>query len=256
MTTAPTTARATPRLSVSSAPQADQPYWGDLVTWQAAQSALRGAVELSHHLIGGMLPQVNTAGRVSVAEGLCLRCGGALVVAFDTGGPFISGRARGAVCIPRDRWWTDSGVEATVTRRAFAARTDPAFVGYALAAYARSRQAYDTGFDLARALELGVSPHTRATVDRLALYPLPTGEARATDPAVQEMARATGIDSALLARILAEARAAVAGEQGRRTVAAREEEITTVRAALVRVERERAALQERLDGLLALRDDR
>ncbi len=249
-----TTAPATQRLSVSNASKAEQPYWGDLVTWQAAQRALRGAVELSHHLIGGMLPQVDTAGRVSVAEGLCLRCGGALVVAFDTGGPFISGRARGAVCIPRDRWWTDSGVEATVTRRAFAARTDPAFVGYALAAYARSRQARDTGFDLARALGLG--ENSRATVDRLALYPLPTGEARATDPAVQEMARATGIDSALLARILAEARAAVAGEQGRRTVAAREEEITTVRAALVRVERERAALQERLDGLLALRDDR
>ncbi len=54
--------------------QAGRPHWGDLVKWQAAQSARRGAVDTGGHLIAGMLPQVDGAGRVSAAEGLCVAC--------------------------------------------------------------------------------------------------------------------------------------------------------------------------------------
>ena len=107
MTTATITKPAT-RL-VSSVSEADQPYWGDLVKWRAARSALRGAIDTGRHLIGGMLPKADAAGRVVEADGLCMRCGSVLLIAFDFGAPLISGKARREHCIPRDRGWADAG---------------------------------------------------------------------------------------------------------------------------------------------------
>lgn len=103
------TAIAPPTRLVSGATEADQPDWGDLVTWRAAQSALRGAVDTGCHLIGGMAPTADAAGRVVEADGLCMRCGSVLLIAFDFGAPLISGKARREHCIPRDRWWADAG---------------------------------------------------------------------------------------------------------------------------------------------------
>ncbi len=196
--------------------EADRAHWGDLVTWRAAQSARRGAVDTGGHLIAGMLPQVDGAGRVSAAEGLCVRCGGALVVDFAAGGrPTVSGRARREHCTPR-LWWMDAGCETRLSRHVFAARQDPAFVGHALAAYARAR-AGATGVDLAYALGLHGDQAT-ATRYRLELYPMPTGDAATLGRVALGIARAMGMDAARLTHVLTDAQAAVAAEEGQRAV--------------------------------------
>jgi len=234
---------------VRSESEANRPHWGDLVTWQAAQSARRGAVDTGGHLIAGMLPQVDGSGRVSAAEGLCVRCGGALVVGFDAGGrPMISGRARQEHCTPR-LWWMDAGCETRLRSRAFAARQDPAFVGYTLAAYARSR-AGETSFELGYALGLHGDQAT-ATRYRLELYPMPTGDAGALGRAALGIARAMGLDAARLTHVLTDAQAAVAAEEGQRAVTEREREIARAREAVTATGRVHRAAQERLDALLA-----
>lgn len=229
--------------------EADRPHWGDLVTWQAAQSARRGAVDTGGHLIAGMLPQVDGSGRVSAAEGLCVRCGGTLVVDVAAGGrPTISGRARQEHCTPR-LWWMDAGCETRLSRRMFGARQDQAFVGYALAAYARSR-AGGTGVDLAYALGLSGDQAT-ATLYCLQLYPMPTGDAAALGRASLEIAQAMALDAARLTRVLIDAQAAVAAEAGQRAVTEREREIARAREAVTATGRAHRAAQERLAGLLA-----
>ncbi len=217
--------------------------------WQAAQSARRGAVDTGGHLIAGMLPQVDGAGRVSAAEGLCVRCGGGLVVDVAAGGrPTISGRARQEHCTPR-LWWTDAGCETRLSRRMFGARKDPVFVGHALAAYARSR-AGETGVDLAYALGLSGDQAT-ATLYRLQLYPMPTGDAAAVGRSALEIARAMGLDAARLTRVLIDAQAAVTAEAGQRATEEREREIARAREAVTATGRAHRAAQERLDALLA-----
>ncbi len=237
---------------VEAETEADRPHWGDLVTWRAAQSARRGAVDTGGHLIAGMLPQVDGSGRVSAAEGLCVRCGGALVVGFAAGGrPTISGRARQEHCTPR-LWWMDAGCETRLRSRAFAARQDPAFLGHALAAYARSR-AGETGVDLAYTLGLSGDQAT-ATLYRLQLYPMPTGDAAALGRAALEIARAMGLDTARLTRVLTNAQAAVTAEAGQRATEEREREIARAREAVTATGRAHHAAQERLAALLAPRE--
>lgn len=232
--------------------QAGRPHWGDLVKWQAAQSARRGAVDTGGHLIAGMLPQVDGAGRVSAAEGLCVRCGGALVVDVAAGGrPTISGRARQEHCTPR-LWWMDAGCEIRLSRRAFAARQDPAFVGHALAAYARSRagETGATGIDLAYTLGL-YGDQATATLYRLQLYPMPAGDATALGRASLEIARAMGLDAARLTRVLIDAQAAVTAEAGQQATEEREREIARAREAVTATGHAHHAAQERLAALLA-----
>jgi len=215
--------------------------------WHVARAACTTAVLNGNHRIAGAV--VQSAAR-SRAVGLCVACGDTVEVDLDDPRPEPSGYAVGVRCVPRHHWWR--AADSRLSSLAAAARTDPTFMAYALAAFARGKGLEDS-WELSTALSI-----ERATLYRLDLFPsikdasagASAGDLRAS--ALVETARDADIALSMLTSVLAEARAVLADEAARARRAAGqpgEGEIAAARQDLAVAESAVHAARTRLESL-------
>jgi hypothetical protein len=220
---------------------------GQEAAWQVARTACANAVGNGNHTIAGPVAQSAGRGR---AVGLCVVCGATVEVDLGDPQPEPSGYAVGVRCAPRQGWW-HGGAESRLSGLAAAARTDPAFMGYALAAFARGKALTDS-WDLAAALYID-----RPTLFRLELFPAlrdaPAAgggdDGRAT--ALRDTARDAGIGLSMLTSVLIDARAVLIDEVARAAGQQRARDIETARQEVAAADRALQAARARLASLEA-----
>jgi len=220
---------------------------GQEAAWQVARTACAYAVQNGNHTIAGPLAQPTGRGR---AVGLCVACGATVEVDLGDPRPALSGYAVGVRCASRLGWWHGAD-DSRLSSLAATARTDPAFMGYALAAFARGK-ALTTSWDLAAALTI-----ERPTLFRLELFPairdapVTGGGADGRARAIVDTARTAGIALSMLTVVLAEARAVRDDEAGRAAGPQRERDIEGARQEVAQADRALHAARERLASLEA-----
>lgn len=220
---------------------------GQEAAWQVARTACANAVVNGNHTIAGPVAQSAGRGR---AVGLCVVCGATVEVDLSDPRPEPSGYAVGVRCARRQGWW-HGGAESRLSGLAAAARTDPAFMGYALAAFARGKVLTDS-WDLAAALSID-----RPTLFRLELFPAlrdaPAAGSGAN--AIADLARDAGIGMSLFTGVLADARAVLtqeadraAGQQCARDIETARQDVAAAEGALHGARARLAALEAARQG--------
>jgi len=225
---------------------------GHEAAWQVARTACANAVQNGNHVIAGAVVQ-HSGGR-DRAVGLCVACGKSVEVDLGDPRPEPSGYAVGSRCVPRSRWW-DSADDSYLAGLAAAARKDPTFMGYAVAAFARGKGLTDS-WELAAALHIN-----RQTLFRLELFPAirdapaAGGGADTRAGAIIDTARAAAVQAPDLTRLLTDARVALTVEGDRETTHQRERDIEKARQDIIEAERVLQAARARLESLVAVQHE-